>query len=254
MFLARNDFASICESVLNAGHPRFNIGTYQEKTLHLTIKSFIEPEKSKQEVPYKGFVADIRNEQGIFEIQTSSFGSMRKKLEAFLKSDPVTIVYPVPAKKWVCWIDREFHISKKRLSPKKSTAAELLPNLIYISDYLNHPNLHFSVFLLELIEFKMLNGWGNYGKRGAERVDRIPVDLLEVVQIESRYDFSKVIPFSPAESFTVDDFSRASHLSYKKSYSAVQVLKRINLVTPIGKRSRSILFSVNQSIDNQINK
>ena len=77
------------------------IGTLGEKTLHHTLKNYFEPNKEKQEVRIKTYYADIYNEKGIIEIQTQQFYRLRGKLKVFLKEYPVTLVYPVPGKKWL---------------------------------------------------------------------------------------------------------------------------------------------------------
>ena len=61
------------------------IGTYKERTLHAVLKKFFEPDESKHEIKYKGYIADIINDNGISEIQTTAFHKMRKKLECFLE-------------------------------------------------------------------------------------------------------------------------------------------------------------------------
>lgn len=56
---------------------------------------------------------------------------MRRKLDAFLKIYPVTIVYPIPHVKWLSWIDEESgEMSPKRKSPKKEIRMWHLKNCI----------------------------------------------------------------------------------------------------------------------------
>lgn len=136
------------------------IGTLGEKTLHHTLKNYFEPNKEKQEVRIKKYYADIYNEKGIIEIQTQQFYRLRGKLKVFLKEYPVTLVYPVPGKKWLYWLDLESgEISKGRVSPKKGTYYEICKELYRIKEYLGDPNLHLHVLILEIEEYRYLNGW-----------------------------------------------------------------------------------------------
>lgn len=75
-----------------------------EKTLHRALKAYFQPDPSKCEVRVGPYVADALTESGIVEIQTRSFYKLRPKLKAFLEQAPVTVVYPVPAIKWLIWI------------------------------------------------------------------------------------------------------------------------------------------------------
>ena len=235
-------FSDLCQDARFIDHQRFNIGTYKEKTIHLVLKNFLEPDPEQQEVPYKGYIADIKNARGIFEIQTSSFGSLRKKLEVFLESDEVTVVYPVPTIKWLSWIDESGSVSKKRRSPKRYSSAELLPNLVYIRDHLKSDHLHFLIFLLEVEEFRLLDGWGNNGKRGSTRFDRIPLNLIDSVYIHSAKDLPTLLPLEREEPFSVNDLAKGMKTSYQKAHAAVNALKYAEVIRPTMKKGNTILY------------
>lgn len=51
------------------------------------------------------YFADIRNEDGIIEIQTRALYRLKPKLDAFLPLDAVTVVYPIAAVKRLSWLD-----------------------------------------------------------------------------------------------------------------------------------------------------
>jgi len=235
-------FSEVCRRVLCEDHERANIGTLKEKKQHLILKQYWEPDPLFREVSYKGFVADIKNEQGIVEIQTSSFGAMRKKLEVFLEDTDVTVVYPVPHIKWISWISADGSISEKKRSPKKYTAGELLPNLIFLRPYLLHPRLHFTVVLLEVEDYRLLNGWGNGGKRGSSRYERIPVKLLDIISIFSPADYQTLLPFGDDEVFFASDIQKTLKLSRKRISAAVQVLKHVGAIEMAGKSGNKIFY------------
>ena len=88
-----------------AERERHGIGMQMEKTLHAVLKAYEDPEEDHQEIPIEEYIADIYNENGITEIQTAGFDRLRNKLQCFLPLYPVTVVYPIPAQKWVIWID-----------------------------------------------------------------------------------------------------------------------------------------------------
>ena len=78
-------------------------------------------------------MADIVGENGVIEIQTRQFNKLLKKLEAFLDYCDVTVVYPIPAVKYVRWIDTETgELSEKHKSPRKYTIYEVMPELYKI--------------------------------------------------------------------------------------------------------------------------
>ena len=97
-------FQEACRKALAQKPLPQGIGTLGEKTLHRVLKAYFQPDPSKCEVRVGPYVADALTESGIVEIQTRSFYKLRPKLKAFLEQAPVTVVYPVPAVKWLIWI------------------------------------------------------------------------------------------------------------------------------------------------------
>ena len=84
-------FNEACKSILNNAIERdgvigdsSQIGTLKEKTVHAVVKNYIEPDPSFHEIKVESFYADIVNEKGIIEIQTSNFNQLRKKLSIVL--------------------------------------------------------------------------------------------------------------------------------------------------------------------------
>lgn len=249
MIVDEKRFADACRDVLTANHVRESIGTYAEKTQHLVLKRYFEPDTSFHEIPHRGFIADIRRDDNIIEIQTSTFGAMRRKLEVFLEDSNVTVVYPVPYIKHLSWIAADGTISEPRLSPKRSSAAELLPNLIFIKQYLSHPHLHFIVAMLEVEEYRNLDGWGSGGKRGSTRYDRIPTKLHELIEIRSMLDLHKVLPFDVGETFSAQMLRRKTHLSPRGTYTAMRVLRDTGTIIPVEKESRTMIYRVATAVE-----
>ena len=81
----------------------FSIGTANATSLHAAMKNQIDPDPAHQEVRVGGHIADVFNENGVFEIQTRGFYKLRGKAEQLLAFSPVTVVYPAAAEKRVIW-------------------------------------------------------------------------------------------------------------------------------------------------------
>lgn len=219
------------------------IGTLGEKTLHYILKQYYEPDESKQEIKVGRFVADIKNDAGIIEIQTRGFHNLRRKLEAFLPEYEVTVVYPVALTKWLLWIDESTgEITKKRKSPKVGIPCEICWELYKIKSLLLNPNLHFRIPLLQVEEYRILNGWSTDGKKGSTRYERIPVALTETIEISSLADYRKLLPHNLPEIFTVKDFQKAAKMSLHMAGIALHVLNWVGAVKRIGKTGNSYLY------------
>jgi len=210
------------------------------------MKNFFEPDKSKQEIRYKGFIADIINDDGIFEVQTRAFNAMRKKLDCFLTDTQVTIIYPAVRNKWLIWIDvNNGEITKKRKSPKVGTPYAVFEELYRIKWMLTNPLLRFRIVMVDVEEYRKLDGWSDNKKKGSTRAERIPVDIGEIIEINDVSDYKKLIPDGLPDEFVSSDFQKASGLSNKNALTALNVLNAVGAIERIGKRSRAFLYKVN---------
>jgi hypothetical protein len=87
-------FSAACRALCGEVPSRKKIGCCQIKTLHTVIKRFIEPNEALQEVKVGNHYADIKNNDGIFEVQARSLNRPTCKLTSYLETEKVTVVYP----------------------------------------------------------------------------------------------------------------------------------------------------------------
>ncbi|MFR2511159.1 MAG: hypothetical protein ACLS9K_02715 [Lachnospira eligens] len=165
------------EKIIGKSHNDKGIGTLSEKTLHAVLKMYYEPDEDNHEVAIDGYYADIYNEHGIIEIQTRQLNKLRDKLSVFLNEYQVRVVYPMPYEKYLSWIEPETgDITSRRKSPKRCSMYDAMFELYKIKAFLKNPNLKVTLLLIDIEEYKLLNGWSYDKKRGSVRYDRI---LLE---------------------------------------------------------------------------
>ncbi len=222
------------------------IGQLREKKLHSVLKYYFCSDSRFHEIRIGRYVADILVGDDIIEIQTSSFYSMKKKLDYYLSLpniDNITIVYPVAYNKWVSWITPDTgEISNKRKSPKKGSIYDILPELYSIKDYVFRDGISFRVCLIDLNEYKILNGWDSKKKRGSSKYDKEPIALIDDVLLNDIEDYYKFIPHSLAVEFTKKEWEKETKLSPKNSGLALLFLRQIGVVEQVGKRGRAYLY------------
>lgn len=244
MILNKARFYNITYNLTFDVHERFNIGTYKEKTLHLALKRYFEESDDYHEVPTNGFIADVRRDNEITEIETHGFSGLVPKLSAYLPEYKVNLVHPLAAKKYVSWIDPDTReISQRRISPKKETVYDGLYELVRILPHIKNENLNVVFLLLEMDEYKLLDGWSRDKKRGAHRFERIPTDVFELIEINSDEDYIKYIPDSCVRDFTVKDFARGAKIDTGVARVVVKVMEARGVIEKIGKSGRSFIYS-----------
>lgn len=238
-------FESTKQKIIGVDRQRLGIGTYGEKTVHAIFKNYYEPDEDKQEIPIDRYVADIYNGQEIIEIQTRQFNRMRDKLTAFLPLYPVTIVYPIPREKWLIWIDEESgELSNKRKSPKKGNLYQAFIELYKIKMFLKEPNLKLKLVLVDMEEYRLLNGWSRDRKKGSIRYDRIPLQIMEEVDIVCSQDYMQFVPVELEGDFTVKEFAKAAHIPAKLAQTVLNILYHMEVLERTGKQGQAYLYQV----------
>lgn len=236
-------FQVVCNEIIGQQQGTNGIGTLGEKTVHSILKSYFSPDCTYHEVKVGGFVADICSEHGIIEIQTRNFDKLRRKLKAFLALAPVTIVYPIPRTKWIRWVNPQTgEISPPRRSPRIGKPYYIFPELYKIKDFLVNPNLKLHIVLINLEEYRFLDGWSQDKKKGSSRCDRIPLELVDEVIISTVSDYQFLIPDTLGEEFTSKDYKIASGLSLSMAQTALNILHYVGVVDRVGKKGNSYLY------------
>lgn len=225
---------------------RQGIGTLSEKTLHAVVKNYVEPNEDYHEVPLEGYVADVFRENEVFEIQTAHFDVLRRKLDKFLPLYKVTIVYPIPAVKWVIWVEPETGLEvSRRKSPKRGSQYQAFRELYRIKTYLNHPNLNLLFLFIDMEETKILDGWSKDKKRGATKYDRIPTALVDEMLFECVEDYRMMIP-PELSGFTTREYAKSAKIPVAQAQTALNIFHYLDVVERVGKKGNSYVYEVRE--------
>lgn len=240
-------FEQARQKIIGTDRQRNGIGTLSEKTVHAVLKNFYAPDEDMHEIPIANYVADIYTGTEIIEIQTRQFNKLRSKLEAFLSLYPVTIVCPLPRDKWLIWVDPESgELSNKRKSPAHGTVYQAFPELYKIKMFLKDPNLKLRLVLLDVEEYRLLNGWSRDRKKGSARYDRIPLRVAGETEINCLQDYRQFLPDGLPEFFTVKTFAAAARIRPQLAQVVVNLLYYARAVERVGKEGRAWLYKAGE--------
>lgn len=238
-----------------AGEGEPHIGTLREKRLHAAIKLYLCPDECYHERPVadllaeeeqgvkkRRMVADILKDGHILEVQTGGFFPLKEKIAWYLAHTPchVTVIHPIPAVKYLSWINPEDgSIISRNKSPKRGRVKDVAKELYWISDFIGNPRFSLRLLLLELEEYRMADGWGKDGKRGSNRYERFPTALLGDVSLITPADYAAYfLPDSLAASdadgrcsvFTAAAFGNAAGIRGRATYGVLHLLEKLELV------------------------
>ena len=225
---------------------RIGIGMLGEKTLHAILKNFYEPDEDCQEIPIEGYVADIFSKGHIIEIQTGQFQRMREKLKAFLPTYPVTIVYPVSEKRQLRWIDPETGEIQDGRATKKLNYYQIFPELYKIKSFLKEKNLKITIIVLDMEEYKLLNGWGEKKKNHASKYDRVPNRVVREIHMECPRDYMQFLPIELEGEFTVKQFAKVAKCTQGQASVTMNILYEMEVVDRVGKQGNAYIYRINE--------
>ena len=237
-------FLAARSAVLSESVAWDGIGTLSEKSLHKILKLYIEPNIENHEVAYMGSIADIKNSDGIYEVQTRGYEKLVPKLRRILPECRVTVVCPLAAEKYMRWLDRETgEMTERRKSPKRENAFDAFRMLFGIRELITHPNLHVRLVYMQVEDFRALDGWDKSRKRGSNRVERIPTRIIREEKLSTPADYLAYLPPSLGTEFTAPEFSRAIKRTSRYTFYVLKLLVATGAVREVGKRGRATLYA-----------
>lgn len=238
-------FKEACDIVLDDVKLSDGIGTLSEKTVHAVLKYFYCPDKSCHEKRICRYIADIYTGSEIIEIQTRNFNKLTKKLEAYLPEHKVCVVYPLAHDKWLRWVNPETgEISPKRKCPKRSNPYNILRELYSIRDYLKAPNLSFQIVLLDMEEYRLLDGYSKDKKKGATKCDCFPLELVDKIVLSDLASYKYFIPDKLPKNFCAEDYKKLSHLTQRNTWYALQVLISLGFIKQTDKLGKKFIYTI----------
>ena len=98
--------------------------------------------------------------------------------------------------------------------------------------------------LMDMEEYRILNGWSKDKKRGGERFDRLPLRLEDEVVLDSARDYLQLLPLELAEEFTSADFAKLVKIPRQLAGTVLLVLWQLGLVERVGKVGNRYLYRV----------
>ncbi len=208
-----------------------SIGLLNESSMHASLKAYIEPDESKYETAYNGYIVDILRDDGVVEIQTGSFGSMKKKLAALLECGYVTIVYPVAQLKRIYWQDMDTgELTGGRISPKRAQPCEIFKELRWLPGLIWHKNLRIRIITVETAVYNRMDGYGKDKKKHSSRIDKQLVRILDDITISSADELIRLLPDTLPERFSVKELSKHGKLSSSAAQSGAKLLYDLGLL------------------------
>jgi hypothetical protein len=223
------------------------IGTLSENSLHAAIKQFLRMPGDQLEQPLGSYIIDIVRDHTLYEVQIKNFYSLRPKLTRLLDSYAVHIVFPIPVKKWILRKDADGHPNKRRKSPKKGSIYQLFNQVVYLPDYLPHPNLFIDILFIEQEDIWINDGKGSWRRKGWSLFDQRLLHVLESKQFCGVDDYQKLLPSDLPVLFRNIDLSTTAKIPLPLARKMTYTLTKAGILVMQGKAGKSNLYMLSES-------
>ena len=231
------------EAVLGESFSSGGIGTLSEKSLHRILKCYIEPDTSRHEVEYGTSILDVKNGEGIFEVQTRGYDKLLPKLSRLLRTEHVTVVCPLATDKTIRWLDRESgELTAPKRSPKRECIFDAFKMLFGIRGVISHENLSVRIMYLRVEEFRNLDGYGKDRKRRSTRLERIPNEIIAELTLKSAEDYASLLPSELPQEFVASELSGLIKRTSRYTFYILKLLTSVGAIAEAGKRGRAQLY------------
>ena len=221
------------------------IGMLGEKTLHSALKYYYEPNMLSHEQEAGGYLADIKNEEGIIEIQTGSLGALRQKLTEYLKTTEVTVVHPVIRRKTILWIDEKTFETRRSRSSKAQKPVDAFGQIMYLGPLPANSRLKIALPILDIDEQRLVKTTRR-GRTTFKKLDRIPTALIDEIILTCPEDYLYFVPealLNKPSGFTAAELIK--HARYKEASARALLYTLMNMGLVKRERSgRSYLYSL----------
>jgi hypothetical protein len=222
-----------------------HIGTEREQSLHRALKLRYSGIGGNIEVIRGAYVCDGINKKGeMIEVQTGSFGPLKKKIPELLLQGPVRIIHPIIVRKTLETWDDKGALLRRRKSPRKGTPWDLFNALIYAPELPLLPGLSLELALVEVLEKRILDGKGSWRRQGASIADKSITEYHETMVFNAPGDYRRFLPFKKREPFTVKSLAEKAGIAPDIARKALYVLTRIGLAERTGKKGNAWVYQI----------
>jgi len=224
-----------------------------ESSLHRTLKYQYAGPGGKTEEEVGNFVADgIRKDGEYIEVQTGSFGPLKKKVKEFASYAKVRIIHPIAVKKVIEVYEPDSGgktagkkqtkqngaLLYRRKSWKKGSPWNIFDALMYAPELPLIKGVIIEVVMVDITEKRVKDGKGSWRRRGISIQDRQLIGLHESIVLKKPADYLRFIPFEKKEEFTTSLLAERAGIDEWTARKALYVLTKLKVIKRTGKKGR----------------
>jgi len=200
------------------------IGTLSEKGIHAYLKDLIAG-KECQEIPVGDFIADVKVDNKIYEVQTGGTKPLIPKLKYYVKMGyDVTVILPIIHKRTTIY-NNKGAIHTRRLG-YLGTYYDKFKELYWLSSFIKNKSIKVELVLVDVTFSKIKFPNGKY-KKETQTVDAI----YDRMYLDYNYFIDKL-----SNTFTSKEFITLSSSNSRYIYSGLKQLEALGLIKKLSNK------------------
>lgn len=224
--------------------PKHNIGSLKERSLHAALKKWYARAGDNLEEQVDGSIIDIVRGDELIEIQTRNFSALRKKFTKLLENHKIRLIYPIPVTKWIVRVSERGKELSKKQSPKKGKLYEIFDEMLYIPEFINHPNFTLEVLLVRVEEIRCADGEGSWRRKGVSIKDSRLVEVTDSVLFTDKRDFTDFLPPNLVRPFSNKQLAASMNITAYRARRITYTLRKMEAIEIVDKKGKTLLFDI----------
>jgi len=197
------------------------------------------------EVPVAGRQIDIVRGDLLVEVQTSSFASIRRKLEGLVADHRVRLVHPIPVARWIVRVEgEERRVLGRRRSPRKGRLEDVFEELVSLRRLLAHPNLSLELLLTHEEEVRRHEPGRFWRRKGWSVLERRLVDVVGRRLIRDAGDLERLLPPGLPMPFTTADLAERLSIRRGLAQKMTYCLREAGALEALGRSGNAVRYRV----------
>ena len=232
---------SIGAVVMFASRGSPHIGELNEGSLHRALKARYATPGSATEQVVEGFVADVVSGRRIIEVETASFGNLKRKLPRLLERFRVTLVHPIARDRYIVKLpDGADMPAIRRRSPRHDSVFRVFNALVSIPKLLEHPNLTLDILMVAVEDIRVA---ARRRRRGRwTTVDQRLLEVRETVRVRRMADLFAPLDRHLPDRFTTCQLAVAMDSPRRLAQQAAYCFRQTGVAEACGKDGNAWIY------------
>jgi hypothetical protein len=219
------------------------IGTERETGLHRSLKMRYAGPEGRIEEPVGDYICDAINGSGeIIEVQTGSFGPLKRKIQTLVVQWPVRIIHPIIVHKTIDLREKDGAPVSVRKSPLHGSEWDLFKALLHAPLLPLTRGLIIELVMVDVLEKRVRDGCGSWRRKGVSIIDRELSTWLRSMSFSGKEDYRAFVPFAPGEEFTSRSLAEKARIRAALAGKALYVLTKLGVVERIRKDGTAWIY------------